>query len=244
MATPALGGGQAGLRPAPAVPGTPAQQRRQDGGVQRHFGKIVLPGTHPEEVQDAQTRHRVDRAVQRLPALAPQRLDGPVERGACQQRQQQQRQRSDQDERPLGDVAQDVCQVKTHVEPAVAQQVQQPIEKHEQAQHAPKPRQLRRGREHAQRRDGQHQAQRPQRPVARGADQGFCGVGAQLVGGSGHHQPDQGKQAQHKHQGFGGGMEQEFAHGIGAPPGSRSPHAWRPGKKTGPRERQAVARGQ
>ena len=51
------------------------------------------------------------------------------------------RSESDQDERPLDDVACDVAKHKFHVKPAVAQQMQHSVKEHEQAQHAAKTRQ-------------------------------------------------------------------------------------------------------
>ena len=99
----------------------PAEQHGQDGRIHRHLGEVVLAGAHPEEVQDAQAGDHVDKLVQGLPALRAQRLDGAVERGRGQRRQQQKAGEAHQDERPLGDVLGDLGHVETHVEPAVAQ---------------------------------------------------------------------------------------------------------------------------
>jgi TRAP-type mannitol/chloroaromatic compound transport system permease large subunit len=53
----------------------PAQQQRvQDDGIDHHLGKVVLARAHPEEVQQAQQRDDVDRAVQACQRAAPSAL--------------------------------------------------------------------------------------------------------------------------------------------------------------------------
>src|SRR6185369_15518370 len=66
----------------------PPQQCRDDGGVNRDLGEVVLADAHPEEMQDAQARDGVDEFVQGLPARRAQGLHRPIERRRGQRREQ------------------------------------------------------------------------------------------------------------------------------------------------------------
>ena len=153
--------------------------------------------------------------MQRLPCAPAQRAHGAVGGRQRQRQQQQPAGKADQDERPLEDVAADVGDLESHVQPAVGQQVQAGVEKHEQPEHAPIPRQLRRARVQPQRRDCQRQAQKSQRPVAQAANQRLSRVSTQLVGGGTPHQPGQRQQTEHEDQRLGQRVQQGGSEGHG-----------------------------
>ena len=70
-------------------------------------------------------------------------------------------------------------------------------------QGAPKALQRRCGCEHTQRRNGKHQTQATQSPVARAAGQGLGGVGPQEIIESSVDQPGGGQRQQQHHKGLG-----------------------------------------
>ena len=193
-----------------AVHHAPAHQQRHDGGIDKHFCKIVFGCAHPEKMQQRQACHPVHRLVQCTPARPAQPLDGAVEGSGRQRREQQQRHKAHQNERALGDVAHHAAPVQPHVEPGIGQHVQRSIKEHKQPEHAAKACQGWRAGQHPQGRDGQHQAQTAQRPDAQRAHQRLGRVGAQRIQGSSADQPRKGQQCQRKHHRLGGAVHQQF----------------------------------
>ena len=179
-------------------PDSPAKQRADDRGINEHFCKVVLARAHPEKMQQCQQRDHIDDPVQRFPAHHTQPADRAVERCSGQWRQQQQRKKPDQDERPLDDIGQHFAELEAFVEPRVADEMQQCIEVRKQPEHPGKAHQLRRVRQLSQQRDREHHTQQSQRPVTRGAAQVLGRIGTQPIGQRAVEKPAKRQQQQRK----------------------------------------------
>jgi hypothetical protein len=160
-------------------------------------------------MQQRQAGDHIHQLVQGLPAPGAHRLHRAIEGSGRQRRKQHETAEPHQDERPLGDVLGNVGDVEAHVEPAVAQKVQQHIEIDEQPQHAAEPGQCRRAGDHPQRRHGQRDAQEAQCPVAGGANEVFSRIGAELVGGGAVEQPRERQQREQEQDRLGRRVHQQ-----------------------------------
>src|SRR5262249_8455271 len=83
-------------------------------------------------------RGDVNETVQRLPALAAQPADPARGRGERQRDEENKPQEANGDELALGDVGKHLVHVEKFVQPDIGQEMQAPIKKCEQPQHAPK----------------------------------------------------------------------------------------------------------
>jgi hypothetical protein len=122
---------------APARPQPPAEQHTDDQRVDGHLGKVVLAGAHPEEVQQAEQRDAVDDAVQGLPAPPrPARLMARLNEVAASGSMLSSAALPTRMKGRLAMSARILPRSSPMSSQAIAQEVQQPVEEGEQAEHA------------------------------------------------------------------------------------------------------------
>ena len=92
--------------------------------------------------------------MQQLPTLSTDCLNRRIKRRCRQRAEQNEGQEPDQNERPFGNVLGDVGNVKAHVKPAVAEQMDNHVKINKQSQHTPKACQLRGAGSGTKRRNG------------------------------------------------------------------------------------------
>ena len=174
----------------------------------------MLARAHPEKVQDGQQGNDIDQTVHGAPGGGSQGAYRSVERSQRQCAQHQESRKPHQDERTLSNVLANVVKLEAHIEPAVGQQVQADIEKHEQPQHAAIAGQRGHLEDGARGRHAEHQTQGTQRPVPRSPHQRLRRVGPQLVQYSTGQQPACRQQGDRKYDRFAPSRQQPLLNDV------------------------------
>jgi len=127
----------------------------------------IVTGLFAKRYVKIQSGHRayVDQAMQRSPAL-PEPPDHASRRSRCEGNHQHKSQEPHRDEFSLGDILPNVVPDEKFIEPKIRREMERPIKKRKQPQHAPVLNQPILLRELPQRRNRQRDQQKAQCPVA------------------------------------------------------------------------------